>query len=571
MYRITHLVGQLGTLLKFRKDNQKVNFHHPSAKDFLMAQARSDSPHLRIMEPLHANQYLATYCLLKIISKSHLIYPTPWESASSKEGKLKVLRDHEFLEYSLKHWFEHLREAVDESKPNEASVDKLWILVDKFLETWKASGFTFRWNILTNCMFDGINQQMANISGLELLCALGLTVFVRRIIISFPSLSRIVDESEVVKSALIYAIRRGHESTVELLIDYFNISSLDDASYRDVISDSAWTRRTNLVRKIMRLKKSSVKDLVDAIIISFTTGDEELLDEIAHDETVFADRSLCGRTALHELALRNPEGPANRTHMGPKIATAIALYIVSQRVDPNETDDYGFTALHYICWNWRLCSNELVRGLIENGADPFMVNKWGQTAFHFAAQFAMHIDVLKTLLTATSYELLWTKTAGGGNTALHWTVHRQERNQVHERTTKESTNEEVFKYLLECGADPQITNNRGLTPLTYGQQTGASLTNQLLLRGLQNTALDIGYPPTNHLIFPLSMLETRVSVDVLDGEIIVVNRDNEIARVYDWSFITSRRDSDSSGNTTFVSAYSNFKEEERLKAEEDIY
>ena len=113
--------------------------------------------------------------------------------------------------------------------------------------------------------------------------------------------------------------------------------------------------------------------------------------------------------------------------------------------DPNQYENQyrGLTALHRAA---RIGHNEVVKTLIQAGADVNGKNHDQETALHEAAGIG-HNKVVKTLIQAKCDVNALTKV---GETALHWAA-------VH-------GHRDVVISLLENGADPHLRDNNGKIP-----------------------------------------------------------------------------------------------------------
>eukprot|EP00697_Spironema_sp_BW2_P002458 gnl/Spiro4/13273_TR7049_c0_g1_i2.p1 gnl/Spiro4/13273_TR7049_c0_g1~~gnl/Spiro4/13273_TR7049_c0_g1_i2.p1 ORF type:complete len:145 (+),score=12.05 gnl/Spiro4/13273_TR7049_c0_g1_i2:241-675(+) len=72
------------------------------------------------------------------------------------------------------------------------------------------------------------------------------------------------------------------------------------------------------------------------------------------------DSSVYGRTPLHWACCQNAD-------------PSIAIFLLERGADPNALDEYGESPLFYAC---RYGHADLVRALIECGADVNLSNKW---------------------------------------------------------------------------------------------------------------------------------------------------------------------------------------------------
>jgi len=104
-------------------------------------------------------------------------------------------------------------------------------------------------------------------------------------------------------------------------------------------------------------------------------------------------------------------------------------------------DSYGSTALHYAV---NMNKPEIVQMLLEKGANPNMQNKDGETALHRAS--VAQPEIVKMLLEKGANPNLQDKL---GWAALYWAVRM--------------ANSEIVQMLLEKGANPNLKNIKGYT------------------------------------------------------------------------------------------------------------
>ncbi len=103
------------------------------------------------------------------------------------------------------------------------------------------------------------------------------------------------------------------------------------------------------------------------------------------------------------------------------------------------------------------CSAAKMRDLIAQGADVTAQDEWGWIPLHYART----PEVVEVLIDENPSVVNYQNK--GGSTPLHIAVNGAIRS--HE-------NEGIIKMLLEAGADPDIPNNKGITPRQLAEQRG---------------------------------------------------------------------------------------------------
>jgi ankyrin repeat protein len=130
-------------------------------------------------------------------------------------------------------------------------------------------------------------------------------------------------------------------------------------------------------------------------------------------------------------------------------APAIIRALVDGGLDINASDMEGNTALHSTSQNEGNIDG--IRILLEAQADPRLVNKFGQTAFQIVARYGDE-EVLSLFLDAGSDV---NAHASGSKPPILLACHR-----MLEKAP-------ILQYLLDRGADPNISDGHGTTPLHF--------------------------------------------------------------------------------------------------------
>lgn len=122
--------------------------------------------------------------------------------------------------------------------------------------------------------------------------------------------------------------------------------------------------------------------------------------------------------------------------------------LLEEGADPDIVDDYGEVALFVAMWQ----DIGMVEALLEEGANPNIVNGDGKTPLLIATRHG-HDDLVELLLSAKADPNV--RDGNDGNTALHIIAYW--------RRFDQWRYENIAKALLRAGANPDIKNNDGKT------------------------------------------------------------------------------------------------------------
>jgi ankyrin repeat protein len=214
----------------------------------------------------------------------------------------------------------------------------------------------------------------------------------------------------------------------------------------------------------------AAQDCPEAVSLLLKAG----ADPNARDEggmTPLHIAALRGNAKAAELLLQHSDVNArdknNRTplHLALEYSHCDAALVLAAdgRADVNARDGHGRTPLHYAATSGCV---EVMRRLLERGADPSTRDKDGNTPLHFAAK-SMNKDAVMLVLT-------WLKDVKDcinarnsmGETPLRWLLRECARWEERRRCY------EAAKVLVEYGADPNMPDSRGHTPLKTAQLLG---------------------------------------------------------------------------------------------------
>ena len=481
-----------GPMLKIRREDDIVSFIHPTVKEFLVGQSQEPGgPHRQfLVEPGPAQQEIAIACLRLLISKSELKIPAHWESGYS--GRIAgVVEEHVLFSYALQHWHKHLVDAMQAIKSFHQIDPELTHLVRSFQSLWRPSHeANFTALIMKYCGLYPTKAQH-RISVFEFFSWLGLSTFIPILLEderhTTPLYSRLED---CVESALRLAIKGGHIDTVIAITDHFQITSLQGPGYEGIIADAAWSGHSGLVTRLQGMRTCDPSEFGQATTAAFATGSHQVLQSLIADPTSFQKRDEYGMTALHRIFF---DGFGSEDWMA---TLANALFHVRNGVAIGAQDKFGNTALHHAAYSPGLGTSELLRDLIQEGADPTATNVFLWTPLHLAARRARSFNVLKTLITTGGVATLGARTRGC-STPLHWAA---------SRLWHDANDQSVIEGLLRYGGDPHATTSKGVTPMHIASSDpwmlGVFQTVYMQLDGVNHLLITNGQDPHD----PLSIL-----------------------------------------------------------------
>jgi ankyrin repeat protein len=230
----------------------------------------------------------------------------------------------------------------------------------------------------------------------------------------------------------------------------------------------------NAVRRLLEIGADPTKRNYDGLtpfqVVATGNKDLEILDLLLEYEDVdINDGGQSGYTVLHwamatsnvtaarfllskganpNVADRNGATPLHVAACCASTTDVIKLILETKKVDINVRDKNGQTALLYAVRGNRV---DNVDYLLENGADPAIHDENGDTPVHLAAAAVNKDSAILDLLLVTEKKIDIDERNNAGMTALHMAFRE--------------SNFNAARFLLSKGANPNVADENGLTPL----------------------------------------------------------------------------------------------------------
>ena len=143
--------------------------------------------------------------------------------------------------------------------------------------------------------------------------------------------------------------------------------------------------------------------------------------------------------------------------------------LLDSNASVNVRDNNGRTVLHQAVMQNNYRERDLLRLLVHHGGDINAVDNNGCSVLHCAISRMNH-DTLLTVLFILSHDIEINRQNLNGNTVLHTIVKHSQPNvsqidRSHDHFRCSPLRTSVLRYLLNHGADVNVTNNDGQTPL----------------------------------------------------------------------------------------------------------
>lgn len=152
----------------------------------------------------------------------------------------------------------------------------------------------------------------------------------------------------------------------------------------------------------------------------------------------------------------------------------IALLVHAQKIDINQRDFFGATALHYAS----MAHPRMFDWLLTNGASPYLVDNTGWNILHYAVasgRLDWTWDEGSLINTYVDLTKLVNQQDENGNTPLHTAVYCDEHSGKKLLLIIGCLRDNCVRWLLEHGADTSIRNDEGYTPADCAKMNYGSL------------------------------------------------------------------------------------------------
>ena len=350
------------------RSNSFVSFFHASISDFVIQDAENEDSIVESSEKAHLN--MALICIRMIVEKSSITLVNSWERGYLSNSQ-KISKSVFLSWYAMQFWHAHLKEAIPADTPVAKIDSRILLAVRDLVELWRSdTTIEYRKQMLRFlCAEKHLGSMVQNLTPLEILSALGLDPFLR---IFIGMLSKITPPGHMrshAENALILACRSGHEATFSTILVSFDIRSLEGSKFDTLLLDSTWGGNPRLLERIVRLRKTKLRELVSALVAAFMKGDPENLDILANDMSL-KNTDHFGMTPIHGLFAFATNGLEAAYIKTMSVCKAIVSYLIEHGVKIEAQDNCGFTALHWACCNQYFCDRSIIEFLVSVGANP---------------------------------------------------------------------------------------------------------------------------------------------------------------------------------------------------------
>lgn len=488
-----------------------VEFFHPTIRDSILRAGLKPS---LVPKASEAHRMLALSCMRVIVRNASVQLPLPANTNSIKQWREKLMKE-PLLRYAMRFWEKHLLEAVPHDTPTSGIDVDILKSFKSLMNLWSRPSLeeyiSFLLSHIGKVQVSSERQSRARaLSPIEILSHLGFDPFLRRYL-ELPNIRDALNSMQVIgENALLLAARgnhKGHEACFQTLLKAFNITSLADDKFKEIMTDSTKTQQPEILEQVLRLRTVTADEFARALVAAFISGDRKILYELSKVRTMFTTvTNGFGWTPLHAIFAQSAEeepwhmrrgysygAPEDKYRNVREVRHAVAVYLISHNVDINAKDKFGFTALHWACMNRAFCHVKTIDFLVERNANPIARSVTQLTPLHLAAYISDSATAVERLIELSrayskpDEDNIVCSFTIGKMTPLHWAVSRRQRGSDADPTAN------IVETLLRHGGDLHIPNERGLTPLEWG---GSSWMRQDVFTRLEGVhAIEIRYAP----------------------------------------------------------------------------
>jgi len=266
-----------------------------------------------------------------------------------------------------------------------------------------------------------------------------------------------------------------------------------------------------LITKIIDNGISQIKADYDSLLSAIQMGNYNKLKELLEKPHIDANMPL-NRDGDIPLMIA-----VRMIGMTGKNGVRIVNLLFDHNANPNKQNNRGYTALIYAVLDH--LNIEIVKLLLDHNADSNIQDKNGSTALIYEAQdFEPNIEILKLLL---DYDANPNIQNNLGHTALIYAVENNLKHvlkstlnmwsMVNIQDNKEDTDQTTVGILLHYGANTNIQDNQGMTPLMHAVKKGLPET----IKPLLDYGADI-YKQDNQGMTALDLAQNRNHQTIID-------------------------------------------------------
>jgi ankyrin repeat protein len=261
------------------------------------------------------------------------------------------------------------------------------------------------------------------------------------------------------------AAKAGNESEVGRLLDLISLPEVQRRHQHTALEVAAQHGQVGVVKLLIEMmtQTSGVAGLHEVVALHLAAkhGQEAVVDILCDSGADLDSTALGDRTPL---IWASSQGHVN-------VVQRLLYYMGGEGIDEKGECYKRLTALHYAA---AIGHEEVVKLLLQRGADATIVSAWGATPLSSACEGG-HLGVVQLLFDHQGVQALG-MTASTGATPLHYAAR--------------GGREDVVKFLLGKGADANSQREDGWTPFTEALSEGHIGVARMLLEHMGGEDLD---------------------------------------------------------------------------------